>query len=200
MFKSFIVLLFIALPFVMEAQKKSNIIVDTSEYIVHTDIIDDISGKKEVGLSDLERMFIIKLVQTEVDRYNAMQKWSYNKDMKNAANPQYIPYECQPIAGGEQRYRVSEKTRKWIMISVKDVTELKDRTIEMGSYQRQYIVKHNNKGEKIVQVYFSCIDHGRRELKPDVLIITRDGGNCYFDVEINLTSKQLIGFYVNGIG
>lgn len=192
------IILLVLLPFGLQAQKRSSIIVDTSDYMVHPDVIKDNFGRKEIGVSEIERMLIIKLVQVEVDRYNELNRWQYNKDMSNARNPQYVPYICQPLAGGNKRYLIRESTRESIMNSVQNVTPLKDRIIEFNNYQRQYIVKHNEKGEKIVTAYFYCTDHGREIFRRDTVIIVRDGGKCYFHIEVNMITQKIIGFYVNG--
>lgn len=73
--------------------------------------------------------------------------------------------------------------------------------IDLRYYFRQYAVKFNEKGEKIVEVNFLCridnkdLDHSIK----NKLIAIYDGGKCYFNLKINLSTNSFYEFYVNGV-
>ena len=69
-------------------------------------------------------------------------------------------------------------------------------TIDLPRYKRQYVAILNSKGEKEVWVNCFC-DTWNSDWKKD-LIYVNDGGNCYFNLKINLTTGQYYELMVNG--
>jgi hypothetical protein len=78
-----------------------------------------------------------------------------------------------------------------------DGFQIKDFVIDLKRYYRQYMVIKNAKGEKEVWVNCFCsvqnMDYWTKEI-----VRVQDGGNCFFNVRINLTKKTFSGFEVNG--
>ena len=76
--------------------------------------------------------------------------------------------------------------------------KIDDYVIDLQRYYRQYIVVFNKRGEKEVWVNCFCniqsLDNWRE--KP---VIVMGGGNCFFNVRINLTRKSFSDFMVNGL-
>ncbi len=70
-------------------------------------------------------------------------------------------------------------------------------TIELEKYGRQYIPVISDKNEKIVYINFFC-DPNEYNFRDKRLIIVMDGGNCYFQLKINLKQKKIFGLMVNG--
>ena len=68
--------------------------------------------------------------------------------------------------------------------------------IDLTRYKRQYVAVINSKGEKEVWVNCFC-GAGNQNWKKN-LIFVRDGGNCYFNLKINLTTGQHYELRVNG--
>ena len=73
-----------------------------------------------------------------------------------------------------------------------------DLVIDPTKYKRQYIPTINAKGEKEVWINFFC-NYDDRDWKKEIILVM-DGGNCYFQLKINLTTKKYFDFYVNGNG
>jgi len=72
----------------------------------------------------------------------------------------------------------------------------KNFTIDLTRYKRQYIAILNSKGEKEVWVNCFC-GAGSQDWKKN-LIFVEDGGNCYFNLKVNLTTGQYCELMVNG--
>lgn len=68
--------------------------------------------------------------------------------------------------------------------------------INLSNYKRQYIATLNSKGEKEVWVNCFC-DPWKKNWKKD-LIMVDDGGNCYFNLKINLITGKYYELIVNG--
>ena len=76
--------------------------------------------------------------------------------------------------------------------------KINDYVIDLKRYYRQYIVVYNKRGEKEVWVNCFCniqsLDNWREKA-----VIVMGGGNCFFNVRINLTRKSFSDFMVNGL-
>ena len=68
--------------------------------------------------------------------------------------------------------------------------------IDLSRYKRQYFPFVNSAGQKEVWVNCFCNDFGKN-WKNERLTV-EDGGNCFFSVVINLTTKSYHHFIVNG--
>lgn len=74
--------------------------------------------------------------------------------------------------------------------------KVQDFVINLYRYKRQYFPVINSSGEKEVWVNFFCDDFDKNWRKE--MLIVQDGGNCYFSLIINLTTKSYYRFIVNG--
>ena len=65
------------------------------------------------------------------------------------------------------------------------------------NYRKQLLVVTNKKGEKEVWVNCFCrVDNDKWKTK---MFGVEDGGNCYFNFKINLTTRRYYNFGVNGV-
>ncbi len=69
--------------------------------------------------------------------------------------------------------------------------------LETENYYRQYIPIINEKGEKEVWVNLSCKEFHDENWKNELLPPVEDGGNCYFNVKINLIQKSYRDLRIN---
>jgi hypothetical protein len=67
--------------------------------------------------------------------------------------------------------------------------------IDLKNYQRQYVAVKNEKGEKEVWVNCFC---GSGPIPRKYPVLVCDGGNCFFNLKINLTTRKYYEFIVNG--
>lgn len=65
-------------------------------------------------------------------------------------------------------------------------------------YNYQLVPVINVSDEKIVWINALCKDSGLEGWKKDVFIIM-DGGNCFFNLKLNLTKEEIFEFMVNGV-
>ena len=68
--------------------------------------------------------------------------------------------------------------------------------IDLPGYKRQYVAVFNSKGEKEVWVNCFCDALDIDWKKHQVFVF--DGGNCYFNLKINLATGEFYDLMVNG--
>jgi hypothetical protein len=67
------------------------------------------------------------------------------------------------------------------------------------SYYRQYVGYIDNKGDRIILINAFCEPFNeKRDLKTDWVFIL-DGGSCFYQIKINLSTLKCFDFFVNGV-
>ncbi len=92
-----------------------------------------------------------------------------------------------------------EQARKYKEIKAKypnDKIDKKHFVIDLTGYKRQYVAVTNEKGEK--EVWVNCFCNTWDENWKKGLIFVKDGGNCYFNLKINLAVGKYYELLVNG--
>ncbi len=69
-------------------------------------------------------------------------------------------------------------------------------TISLKGKKRQYVPVINKNGEKEVWINFFCGVH-HNEWRNDIVVVF-DGGNCYFNVKVNLAHMKYYDLIING--
>lgn len=64
-------------------------------------------------------------------------------------------------------------------------------------YKRQYVPIINSKGQKEIWINFFCGDDFKDSWRKGVVWVL-DGGNCYFNLKINLATKTYSELMING--
>jgi hypothetical protein len=70
--------------------------------------------------------------------------------------------------------------------------------IDLSKYKRQYFVSFNSKEEKIVEINCFCHVQKNDSSWKKHRVQVDDGGACYFNLELNLTTRRFLDFNVNG--
>ncbi|MGB3590968.1 MAG: hypothetical protein WBA16_04715 [Nonlabens sp.] len=68
--------------------------------------------------------------------------------------------------------------------------------LDLKKFQRQYWPVINENGEKVVWINFFCSDD--EPVSYQNVVIVMDGGNCFFNIKINLTNKTYSALSING--
>jgi hypothetical protein len=64
-------------------------------------------------------------------------------------------------------------------------------------YKRQYLPILNENNEKVIWINFNC-GTWAEVFEKDEIYEVMDGGNCHFNITINLTTKTYYNLFVNG--
>ncbi len=70
-------------------------------------------------------------------------------------------------------------------------------SIDLSKYRRQYFTSINRKGEKQLEINCFCLVLNNNEWRQKRVDV-KDGGNCFFHLIVNLTTRKILGFYLNG--
>ena len=90
----------------------------------------------------------------------------------------------------ERRYNEIKDKNKEYKIDKKNFI------IDLTRYKRQYEAVINSKGEK--EVWVNCFCRTYNSNWKNERVVVKDGGNCYFNLKINLTTGQYYELMVNG--
>ncbi|MEJ4087647.1 hypothetical protein [Galbibacter orientalis] len=69
--------------------------------------------------------------------------------------------------------------------------------LKLNGKKRQYVPVINQNGEKEIWINFFCNNWESDSWKTDLMIV-HDGGNCYFNLKVNLTNKAYSELMING--
>lgn len=69
--------------------------------------------------------------------------------------------------------------------------------LKIDGFKRQYVPIINEQGEKEIWINFFCDDWGNEDWKNELMEVD-DGGNCYFNLKVNITKKSYSELYING--
>jgi len=73
---------------------------------------------------------------------------------------------------------------------------LEELTIKIDLYKKQYLPFINSNGEK--EVWVNCLCDGNDENWKKEIQFIQDGGKCYFNLMVNLSTRVTYAFMVNG--
>ncbi len=138
------------------------------------------------AIVDLEKKYITKSKQVSdnfaVINYNPQK---HNFIFENAKPTKLNQSEIQKVES-----IVSKTIGKY---NEKQINALKIK--DLGKYKRQFIPVINEGGKKIVWGNYFC--RANKNWKREILVVM-DGGNCYFNVFVNLTKSESEKLSVNG--
>ena len=69
--------------------------------------------------------------------------------------------------------------------------------LKLEGFKRQYVPVINSKGEKEIWVNFFCSDWNTEKWKSGIFMV-HDGGNCDFNLKVNLTTHTYRELIING--
>jgi len=67
-----------------------------------------------------------------------------------------------------------------------------------NQYLRQYLGYYNARGEKVILINAFCETTYSKEELTRTWVIVLDGGECFYQIEVNLNTKKCSKFSVNG--
>jgi hypothetical protein len=94
----------------------------------------------------------------------------------------------------EATKRFEEMTKKYPAVKF----DIKEFTLDLEEYGRQYMAGLSIEGNKIV--YVNCFCHPEEfEYRNQELVDVCDGGNCFFNFKVDLKKRKVFDFRENGV-
>ncbi len=126
--------------------------------------------------------------KTAILEYNPKSRWPFDSTFKSAKltqNQLQVVDSMLIVCVANYNTLLDNDHKQWTI-------DLKKR-----NYRKQLIVVTNDKGEKEVWVNCFCrVDNDKWKTK---MFGVEDGGNCYFNFKINLTTNKYYELGVNGV-
>jgi hypothetical protein len=132
--------------------------------------------------------------------YDTSDHWVFQKANATSLSTTEIMKIEKMLQTAISEYNVEQRNKFDSMIKKHPDYELKQHNFisELKRYKRQYFPIVNEKGEKEVWVNCFCSTWGSEKWKSEIIHV-KDGGNCFFNVKINLTKQILYELSVNGV-
>lgn len=146
---------------------------------------------------------VIKNVDTSIIAilsFDNTQHWIFKKNKPTDLNAddlyriEVLLAKCINDYNSQQEKQLKETSKK----HPEKKRYKKSTIIDISRYKRQYVATINSKGEK--EVWINCFCNAFNLNWRTEMILVKDGGNCYFNLKIDLTSDQYYGLMVNGEG
>ena len=67
----------------------------------------------------------------------------------------------------------------------------------LNNYTRQYAGLINDKGQKILWINFFCDEPNTKKDWKQSVVAVEDGGDCYFELKLNLDTKTCFDWHIN---
>lgn len=105
-------------------------------------------------------------------------------------------YDIAYISGGNKRYALSDQDIQSGMQILENYLRNNPAIRNLEEYKIQLFGYLNKDNEKIIWANYFCDAHGIDW--QNNLVFVHDGGNCFFNVKVNLDKKEIFDFEVNG--
>jgi hypothetical protein len=159
--------------------------------------------KKKVVNKDEINMDIFK-IKSDTSKYtiiefNEESRWIFEKNCKKTKlTKNDLDNISILINKAVNDYNVQAEIKlKNLMLENKKVKfNRNDFIIDFDKYKSQYVAVENQKKEK--EVWINCLCGNLANMSKEHVLIVDDGGNCFFNLKINLTTKKYYDFRVNG--
>jgi hypothetical protein len=110
---------------------------------------------------------------------------------------------CVVIQEGKTIVPISESEMHLVDSLLKQQIEEHNRksdktfSIDLSKYRRQYFPSIDTNGDKRVEVNCFCQVHNDDNWKKQRVQV-HDGGKCYFNIKVDLTTLTVVNFHING--
>ncbi|MCJ8291351.1 MAG: hypothetical protein MJK07_16375 [Flavobacteriales bacterium] len=153
-----------------------------------------VKKEKIIQVIDLSQVDSNRIVLLELDSTYLKRKDRSNANLKI---DEYSQIQSL-IENRLEEYNQEEEARysKLQIEHPNDKFRKQDFVINLFDYARQYVAYFNKQGEKIVWINCFCVAYNN-EWK-EAVFIASDGGNCFFNLTVNLTTNKIINLSVNG--
>ncbi|GEM_PF-715684 len=161
-------------------------------------------GKKErkVSLGENENL-LFKLDSTRfcVFEYNSGYHWIFPENsIKCELTNEDLKIAEQLLNQEIKKFNEEGEIRSFYLKEKFPDRHLNERqfSIKLEEYRRQYIIATSPTGDRILHINLFCGTEGFEFWREEYVSVD-DGGNCFFQVLINISKMKLLDLSVNGV-
>ena len=137
-------------------------------------------------------ILIIGFNQWNLSNTKQMQNTIFQKKYKIFS----ADYDISFVSKENKRYTPSDQDVQNGIQILENFLKNNSAIQDLGKYKIQFFGYTDKDNKKILWANFFCNDHGRNWKKEPIFV--KDGGNCYFNVKVNLDTKEVFDFIING--
>ena len=156
-------------------------------------------GQKKMSESKIRNQKLIDTSKIAIIPFEKSKSWFFKENQPTSLTSKDIEQIEELITLCIFKY--NSKEQKIYNQIEKNKVENKEyfekNCIDLSKYKRQYVATINSKGEKEIWVNFFC-DTFNSDWKKEILVVF-DGGNCFFNVKLNLKKKKYFDLIINGV-
>lgn len=162
-------------------------------------------GKKErkLPLDEDKNLLSINIDSTRfcVFEYNSSYRWIFPENsIKSELTNEDIKIAEQLLNQEIKKFNEEGKIRSDYLKEKFPDRQFYEKqfSIILEEYRRQYIIATSPTRDKILHINFFCGTEGFEYWKEEYVSVD-DGGNCFFQVLVNISKIKLLEFSVNGV-
>jgi hypothetical protein len=157
---------------------------------------DENSDQKTSNIAE----FTLNTADYTILKYNSKNNWIYRNAKPTDLNSAEL-IEIESIlnqAISDNNKVQTENLRKGNKTNPENKRTQTGFELSLDNYQRQYVPYINSSGEKEIWINFRCGKHKTDKWKTELLPPVTDGGNCNYQIKINLSKKSHSDLHING--
>lgn len=170
-----ILLCFLPILFIQCMKKEASNIEELAVIPFNIEVSDTLKEKNYIAVFDEGTNSKAELTQTEL----------------RIVNEQLIK------AVDEYNNKIVKEAKKYTEKDKSYASDIEDRKLNLRNYFRQYFISVNSEGEKTIRAFCFCEHSG--ETWRDEKYIVSDGGDCFFNVNINLSKQNHDELKIHGM-
>ena len=150
-------------------------------------------------ITNEEQTFLLTDSTYVIFEYDSAEHWFFENSIPTSLSDIEL-IEIEKIIDNAIYLHNKKESERLAKINSKNP---KNQMTETGSelhkegFMRQYVPVINVKGEKEVWINFFCFDWNSDYWKSKIMIVD-DGGNCFYNIKVNLKSKTFYDLRING--
>ncbi len=160
--------------------------------ITISDSADSIKMMQNISLDSLDFSIL---------KYDSSHRYTFPSTFKPADLSSQEVIECEMLLRAYVLNYNIEATKEFEEVTKKLPNlkfDIKQFTIELEEYGRQYMAGLSEDGNKIVYVNCFCYPE-EFEYRNKELVEVTDGGNCFFSFKVDLKNRKIFDFRENGV-
>jgi hypothetical protein len=148
----------------------------------------------------LRLIFFLLCLTITVGNLHSQTKKDFAFDVKNSKISDVLIElkDKEFFKPNKSEIQIAKKQETHYLDSLGKVNKKKLFRHEKNQYFRQYLGYIDDRGDKVILINAFCESNYSKEELTRIWEIVLDGGECYYQIEVNLNTKKCFKFSING--